>query len=111
MPWPEEHKSRTREKIVEAASTAFRAGGISCVRVDDVMARAGLSHGGFYAHFDSKEELGCAALERASEQTIEGLSKPLADAPDAERLATVIDTYLSPAHVEHPEMGCPLASL
>jgi TetR/AcrR family transcriptional regulator, transcriptional repressor for nem operon len=111
MPWPRDHKSRTREKIVEAASAAFRGDGISAVRVHDVMAGAGLTHGGFYAHFDSKDDLLRAALEHASEQTIERLSKPLADLRGEDRLRTVIDSYLSPAHVAHPEAGCPLASL
>src|SRR5262245_39282665 len=111
MPWPADHKSRTREKIVEAASAAFRGDGISAVRVQDVMARAGLTHGGFYAHFDSKDDLLRAALEHASEQTIETLSTPLAEVRSEDRLRTVIDSYLSPAHVAHPEAGCPLASL
>src|SRR5262249_14619108 len=111
MPWPEDHKLRTRRRIVAAASTAFRDGGISGVRVEDVMARAGLTHGGFYAHFDSKDDLLRAALEHASQQTIKALSKPLADVRDEDRLRTVIDTYLSPPHVAHPEAGCPLASL
>src|SRR5262245_46085484 len=111
MPWPADHKSRTREKIVEAASAAFRGDGISAVRVQDVMARAGLTHGGFYAHFDSKDDLLRAALEHASDETIEKLSKPLAELRGEDRLRTVIDSYLSPAHVAHPEAGCPLASL
>src|SRR5262245_5589693 len=111
MPWPADHKSRTRERIVEAASAAFRGDGISAVRVQDVMARAGLTHGGFYAHFDSKDDLLRAALEHANEETIERLSKPLAELRGEDRLRTVIDSYLSPAHVAHPEAGCPLVSL
>ena len=94
-----------------AASTAFRACGIERVRVDDVMARAGLTHGGFYAHFDSKADLLQEALDYAAEETVEAFSKPLADLPSGDRWRTVIDSYLSPAHVAHPEVGCPLASL
>jgi len=111
MPWPKDHKSRTRRKIVAAASTTFRADGIEHVRVEDVMARAGLTHGGFYAHFVSKAELLREALDYAAEQTVEALSKPLADVPSEARWRTVIDSYLSPTHVAHPEAGCPLASL
>src|SRR5262245_23383061 len=111
MPWPEDHKARTREKIVEAASAAFRGDGIAAVRVQDVMARAGLTHGGFYAHFESKDDLLRAALEHASDQTIERLSKRLTDLPGEDRLQAVIDSYPSPVHVAHPEAGCPLASL
>ena len=111
MPWPDDHKARTREKIVQAAAEAFRAGGVAGVRLEDVMARAGLTHGGFYAHFASKEDLLREALEHASAQTVDLLSKPLANVPDEGRLQVVIDTYLSPAHVAHPERGCPLATL
>jgi TetR/AcrR family transcriptional regulator, transcriptional repressor for nem operon len=111
MPWPEDHKARTREKIVQAAAAAFRAGGITGVRLEDVMARAGLTHGGFYAHFASKEELLREALDHASSQTVDLLSRPLADTAGEKRLHTVIDAYLSPAHVAHPEWGCPLATL
>jgi TetR/AcrR family transcriptional regulator, transcriptional repressor for nem operon len=111
MPWPEDHKARTREKIVQAAAAAFRAGGVAGVRLEDVMASAGLTHGGFYAHFGSKEELLREALEHASNQTVDMLSKPLAATPGENRLQAVIDAYLSPAHVAHPERGCPLATL
>ena len=111
MPWPEDHKARTREKIVQAAAAAFRAGGVAGVRLEDVMARAGLTHGGFYAHFASKEELLREALEHASSQTVEMLATPVADMPAENRLPAVIDAYLSTAHVAHPEWGCPLATL
>src|SRR5215207_9840978 len=111
MPWPKDHKSRTHAKIVQAAAAAFRAGGVANVRLEDVMARAGLTHGGFYAHFASKEDLLREALAHASNQTVEMLSKPLADTPGEERFQAVVDAYLSPAHVAHPEWGCPLATL
>lgn len=111
MPWPKSHKSLTRRKIVQAAAGAFRAGGIARVRVEDVMARAGLTHGGFYAHFASKDELLRESLEHASVETVEMLSRPLAALPGGDRFRAVIDAYLSPAHVVHPEQGCPLASL
>jgi TetR/AcrR family transcriptional regulator, transcriptional repressor for nem operon len=111
MPWPEDHKARTRGKIVQAAAAAFRAGGVAGVRLEDVMASAGLTHGGFYAHFASKEELLREALEHASTQTVDMLAKPLASIPEESRLQVVIDAYLSPAHVAHPERGCPLATL
>ena len=75
MPWPEHHKERTRARIVGAASAALRANGISGVSVAAIMSQAGLTHGGFYAHFGSKEHLLGAAVERASSETIEALSK------------------------------------
>jgi TetR/AcrR family transcriptional regulator, transcriptional repressor for nem operon len=111
MPWPADHKNQTRERIVEAAAAAFRAGGVDRVRLEDIMARAGLTHGGFYAHFKSKDELLRAALERASAETVQRLSNPSADQRDVDRFQAAIDAYLSAAHAAHPEMGCPLATL
>ena len=111
MPWPEDHKARTRERIVHAAAAAVRAGGVAGVRVEDVMARAGLTHGGFYAHFPSKDDLLREAVEHASSQTVEALSAPLATLRGEDRLQAVADAYLSAAHAAHPEKGCPLAAL
>src|SRR5690242_15230269 len=111
MPWAKDHKARTRQKIVEAAASAFRAGGVADVRVEDVMARAGLTHGGFYAHFRSKDELLREAVEHASHQTVDMLSKSAAAVPEEDPLQAVVDTYLTTAHVAHPEWGCPLAAL
>ncbi|MPY91367.1 MAG: TetR family transcriptional regulator [Luteitalea sp.] len=111
MPWPKNHKSRTRDRIVRAAAAAFRARGVSDVRVDDIMAGAGLTHGGFYAHFSSKDDLLGAALVRANCETIDTLAKALESIPAGQRLHAVIDTYLSPQHAAHPEKGCPVAAL
>jgi len=104
MPWPDEHSQQTRERIVVAAAAALREKGIDGVSIAEIMAEAGLTHGGFYAHFRSKEELVGAALVHASSQTIARLSKD-------PTLEAVIDTYLSAGHVAHPELGCPLAAL
>jgi TetR/AcrR family transcriptional repressor of nem operon len=104
MPWPDEHKQETRDRIVDAAAAAFRTKGIDGVSIAEIMAEAGLTHGGFYAHFGSKEELVGAALKRSGSQTIGTLSKD-------PRIDAVIDTYLSAGHVAHPERGCPLAAL
>jgi TetR/AcrR family transcriptional regulator, transcriptional repressor for nem operon len=111
MPWPREHKEKTRERIVRAAAAAFRERGIAGVRVEEVRADAGLTHGGFYAHFESKDELIAEALTRASNETLERLSKLLESVPDEQRIHAVIDGYLSTRHAAHPEHGCPLAAL
>ncbi len=68
MPWPKEHKRNTRERIIEAAAGAFRERGIADVGVAEIMRDAGLTHGGFYAHFASKEELLAEAVRFASAQ-------------------------------------------
>ena len=111
MPWPEEHRAQTRQRIVEAAAAAFRAGGVAGVTVQDVMTRAGLTHGGFYAYFASKDDLLRAAVEHAGRETLERLSNPLKGAAADARLNALVDVYLSAAHAAHPERGCPLAAL
>ncbi len=111
MPWPKDHKTKTREKIVTAAAAAFRRRGVSGVGVEEIMANAGLTHGGFYSHFGSKEELLGAALDQASDETIVHLSKALESGDRERRLPGVIDAYLSSEHAAHPEHGCPVAAL
>lgn len=111
MPWPKDHKSQTRERIVHAAAGAFRARGVSGVRVEEIMASAGLTHGGFYSHFASKDDLLGEALEHASTQTMESLGKSLDAVPAEQRFLAVIEAYLSSAHVAHPDRGCPVAAL
>lgn len=111
MPWPKEHKEKTRQRIVEAAAAAFRERGIAGVRVEEIMAAAGLTHGGFYAHFESKDDLLGEALEHASAQTLERFSKALGSVPEERRIHALIDGYLSAKHAAHPEQGCPVAAL
>src|SRR3990170_4501530 len=111
MPWPKAHKALTRERIVRAAATAFRERGVAGVRVDEIMGEAGLTHGGFYAHFASKDDLLGAALEHAGGETLKTLAKALESVPPERRLRAVIDTYLSPQHAAHPDQGCPVAAL
>jgi TetR/AcrR family transcriptional regulator, transcriptional repressor for nem operon len=108
VPWPKQHKLETRARILDAAAAAFRAEGVAGVGVADVMERAGLTHGGFYAHFDSKDELLTEALRHAMSRTgaqLEGGESP------TEKLRSRIDRYLTPGHRDHPELGCPIAAL
>lgn len=111
MPWPKEHKRNTRKRIVETAAAAFRQAGIAQVGVADVMQRAGLTHGGFYAHFASKDDLLAEALPYASAQVTSMLETSLQEAPSTHRLLQAAMTYLSSFHLTHPERGCPVASL
>lgn len=111
MPWPKDRKSRTHQRIVQGAAAAFRARGVSAVPVDQIMETVGLTRGGFYAHFDSKEDLVAEALEHAEHQTLASLSSSFGSAPAERRLQAAIDTYLSSGHAKHPEQGCPVAAL
>lgn len=100
-----------REIIVEAATRLFRERGIHGISVSDVMAAAGLTHGGFYGHFESREALATEACNRAFEQSSERWQARVEQSPDPEtaRLA-LIDPYLSAANRDHPGDSCPVAA-
>jgi TetR/AcrR family transcriptional regulator, transcriptional repressor for nem operon len=109
MPWPKEHKPETREHIVRAAAAAFRESGVADVGVAEIMRRAGLTHGGFYGHFSSKDELVAAAVGYAGLESDESLASLARDA-SLHDTVDVAEAYLSPEHLAHPERGCPLAA-
>src|SRR6516165_1155189 len=111
MSWPKDHKQVTRQRIVEAAAAAFRERGVADVGIAEIMRRAGLTHGGFYAHFDSKEDLLAEALMYASEQVNSMLETPPEEHVSGSPLLAAAMTYLSPFHLTHPERACPVASL
>src|SRR6516164_4082191 len=111
MSWPKDHKQATRQRIVEAAAAAFRERGVADVGVAEIMRRAGLTHGGFYAHFDSKDDLLAAALDQAATQVTSMLETAVKNRPGPDQLLNVALTYLSPPHLIHPESGCPVAAL
>jgi TetR/AcrR family transcriptional repressor of nem operon len=111
MPWSSEHKAGTRERILNAAAAAVRARGLSSSAVAHVMDDAGLTHGAFYAHFESKDDLVAAAIAHASAQTTRTFDRTVAAAHAGDPLMAVIDRYLNPAHVAHPERGCVVAAL
>ena len=111
MPWDEKHKQTTRERIVAAAARAIRARGPNGVSVAEIMREAGLTHGGFYAHFASKDELLAEAISHATVETLEFLEKTAGDAAGrTPELADIADAYLGAMHCEHPERGCVLAA-
>ncbi|WP_017479938.1 MULTISPECIES: TetR/AcrR family transcriptional regulator [unclassified Pseudomonas] len=100
-----------REIIVEAATRLFRERGIHGISVSDVMAAAGLTHGGFYGHFESREALATEACNRAFEQSSLRWQARVEQSPDAEaaRLA-LIDPYLTAANRDNPGDSCPVAA-
>jgi len=111
MSWPKDHKQATRQRIVEAAAAAFRQRGIADVGVAEIMRRAGLTHGGFYAHFDSKEDLLAAALNHAATQVTSMLETAVKNRAGPDQLLNAALAYLSPPHLAHPERGCPVAAI
>lgn len=111
MRYSDTHKQETRQKVVKAAARSVRAKGPEGVSVAEVMAEAGLTHGGFYAHFPNKEALVAAAIEEAFGQSARRFGKVTDGLSKAEALATFVDLYVTPEHRAHPERGCPLAGL
>src|SRR6516165_2567010 len=101
-------KAETRQRIVKAAAAKFRQNGISATGLSDLMAAAGLTHGGFYRHFDSKDQIVAEACAGATESAIARFFSN--EAPQSGLKARVAK-YLSPAHRDDPSAGCPLAAL
>lgn len=111
MPWSKDHKSATRGRILETASTAIRAKGVAGVGVAQVMEAAGLTHGGFYSHFGSKDELVANALSHALAQSGARTAAAAERAPAEEKLRAVADAYLTAEHLANVERGCPIVAL
>jgi TetR/AcrR family transcriptional repressor of nem operon len=99
-----------REQIIAAAARRFRERGFDGVRVADIMKEVGLTHGGFYGHFSSKEELVALASSRAMTEALARWQKLVDEAP-GDRLEALVNTYLSLRHHDRPETGCLLATL
>jgi TetR/AcrR family transcriptional repressor of nem operon len=111
MPWSREHKRETRQRIVQAAADAFRERGIDGVGVADIMKRAGLTHGGFYAHFKSKDELVAEAISAMFDERYRGFRSYVEGKKPARGLGMFVDRYLSTTHRDGIQSGCPLPSL
>jgi TetR/AcrR family transcriptional regulator, transcriptional repressor for nem operon len=111
MRYDNEHKQNTRSKVLQAAAKAIRAEGPDRVAVAGVMAEAGLTHGGFYAHFSSKDELVAAAIGQMFEDARMRVEHETAGRGPAEGLVAYIDFYLSKKHRDARGAGCPMAAL
>jgi TetR/AcrR family transcriptional repressor of nem operon len=111
MRYPQTHKAETRARILSAAGAAFRARGYEAVGVDEVMAEAGLTAGGFYRHFPSKQALLAASLSQTGSASRAGLLSGLESEAGPALLRAVVGRYLSRTHRDAPALGCPLPSL
>jgi TetR/AcrR family transcriptional repressor of nem operon len=111
MRYDAEHKEKTRQRVLKEAAKAIRAEGPHRVGVAGVMAKAGLTHGGFYAHFASKDELIAEAIGKMFEDAGRRFAHESQGRGPAAALAAYIDFYLSAAHRDSPAVGCPLPSL
>src|SRR3954467_1835598 len=105
-----EQAAQNRERIVEAAARLFRERGFDGIGVADLMNEAGLTHGGFYGHFSSKDDLIAEASARALGSSLAQFSE-LARRRAADPLAAIATAYLSKGHRDNPGEGCVLAAL
>ena len=110
---PNSRKQETHERIVDVAARAIRRNGYAGVGVADVMKEAGLTHGGFYAHFDSRDALLVEALERAGRESGEAVTRALERraAKGVSAFRALVEAYLGDEHLGSLETGCPVAAL
>jgi TetR/AcrR family transcriptional regulator, transcriptional repressor for nem operon len=110
-PPAQNRKEATHDRIVKTAARAIRRAGYSGAGVAEIMNEAGLTHGGFYAHFDSREGMLAEAADRAGADGMALLARVAAAAPPKKALEAMLRTYLSKEHVESVETGCAIAAL
>lgn len=111
MRYSREHKAETHARIVRKASVLLRERGVHGVGVAELMKEAGLTHGGFYAHFASRDALLVEAVAHAMDRSIGYWRKTTEAEPGQAGLATIVDAYLTPAHRDDPGYGCAIAAL
>jgi TetR/AcrR family transcriptional repressor of nem operon len=112
MRYSESHKERTRLRVLGEAAAAIRTKGAERVSVAEVMAAAGLTHGGFYAHFESKDALIAQAITHMFDAAYNDRFLRLTEGREpAAAIASYVDSYLSPLHRLERANGCPIPTL
>jgi TetR/AcrR family transcriptional repressor of nem operon len=107
----EQQKAESRERILKAASGLFREKGYHATGVDELMEKAGLTAGAFYAHFKSKKQLLAESLSYSLERNRSRLLEGTEKLKGAEFVSAILAKYVSELHRDHPEQGCPLPAL
>lgn len=110
MRYPPHQKAETHQQIVEIAAREFRVRGLQGIGIAELMGHAGLTQGGFYAHFNDRDALVAEATQRAAEESLCRLAKAAASAPGRE-IEAMLDFYLSPEHRDDVGGGCLLPAL
>src|ERR1700752_1493593 len=111
MRYSKEHKFQTHARIVKKASVKLREKGAHGIGVADLMKDAGLTHGGFYAHFNSREALVVEAFAQGMCRSTEHWRKLAEQTPAEKRLATIVNSYLTTTHRDDPGHGCAVPTL
>jgi TetR/AcrR family transcriptional repressor of nem operon len=106
-----DHKAKTYDAIVSATAQRLRIGGIEGVGVASIMAELGLTHGGFYAHFKSRDALLAASLTRLFDDAVDTVGRFEAKYGKEDGLSRYADFYLSPKHRDEMTSGCPIPAL
>jgi TetR/AcrR family transcriptional repressor of nem operon len=111
MRYRPEHKGEVHQKIVKDASRRIRTEGLTGAAVSAVMRDTGLTHGGFYKHFGSKDQLVMESLSEAFGEMGDRLAQAGEQSQPGTAWKAIVKVYLSPEHCDHAECGCPLAAL
>ena len=111
MRYSPEHKAQNHENILSVAARSFRERGGDSSGVGTVMKKAGLTKGGFYRHFKSKDDLLVEAVARAFDEMGRGMAEVAKSAPEGQALRGMIERYLSVRHADSPGRGCVLSAL
>ena len=111
MRYSREHKLETHARIIKRASVRLREKGAHGIGVADLMKDAGLTHGGFYAHFDSREALVIEAFAYAMDRSTARWRQLVEQMPADQRLAAIVNSYLTKVHRDDPGHGCAVPSL
>jgi TetR/AcrR family transcriptional repressor of nem operon len=111
MRYSPEHKARNHEKILSVAARSFREHGGDSSGIGTVMKNVGLTKGGFYRHFESKDDLFVEAIGRAFDEMGRGMLDVAKSVPEGQALRAMIERYLSVDHANSPGIGCVLSAL
>ena len=111
MRYSAEHKARNHERILAVAARSFREHGGDSNGIGKVMRKVGLTKGGFYRHFESKDDLFVEAVARAFEEMGRGMVEAAESAPKGQAVRAMIERYLSARHANSPGSGCVLSAL
>src|SRR5215831_13325127 len=106
-----EHKAENHEKIISVAARSFREQGGDSSGIGSVMKKVGLTKGGFYRHFESKDDLFVEAVAWAFDEMGKGMLEAARSAPEGQALRAIIERYLSVRHADSTGSGCALAAL
>lgn len=103
--------AETRKNIIKSAAKQFRAKGIAATGLAEIMESVGLTNGGFYRHFESKDQLIRESIQLAADNLLDYLNVVMKESDKGNEIESVVEIYLSCVHKEHPESGCALAGI